>query len=41
MRALIFYEFRADYFTGGSDIGESRIREVIEAIRLKAAEPET
>jgi hypothetical protein len=42
LRALLFYEYRADYFAGGSDEGEARMRQVVEALRRleNAAAPE-
>jgi hypothetical protein len=42
LRALLFYEYRADYFAGGSDAGETRMRQVVEALRRleNAAVPE-
>ena len=38
LRALMFYEYRADYFSGGSEEGQRHIRQVLEAIRLKVAQ---
>ena len=36
LRALLFFEYRADYFAGGSDFGAERIRTVVAALRRKA-----
>ncbi len=35
LRALLFYEYRADYHRGGSTEGERNMRQVVEAIRSK------
>lgn len=37
LRALLFYEYRADRFMGGYPEGERRVRDVVAAIHLKLA----
>lgn len=38
LRALLFYEFRSDYYQGGSETGQRRMRTVVAAIRQRSGE---
>jgi hypothetical protein len=39
LRALLFYEYRADHHQGGSPHGERLMRQVVEAIRARQEAP--
>jgi hypothetical protein len=38
LRAVLFYEYRSDYFQGGTTSGERRMRQVTSTIRQRFGE---